>query len=98
MKDERRERAREGKSEQIASGVLSPVTEIFGSALVPISWIPSILPISLPFLWKSRGDGLLSLVVQTRSSSPKDYEAPPRLNERRWLVSAPLQRQSFILY
>ena len=49
---------------------LGPVTEIFGSALVPASPIPSILPRSLPFHWQSHGGGLLSLVVQTRLSRP----------------------------
>ena len=49
---------------------LGPVTEIFGSALVPASPVPSILPRSLPFHWQSHGGGLLSLVVQTRLSRP----------------------------
>ena len=49
---------------------MGPVTEIFGSALVPASPVPSILPRSLPFHWQSHGGGLLSLVVQTRLSRP----------------------------
>ena len=49
IKDERRERVRETKRELMASDVLGPVTEIFASAVVPVSRIPSVLPVSLPF-------------------------------------------------
>ena len=69
------ERQEEGKTrhekhELMASDDLGQITELFGSALVSASPIPGILPRGLPFCWKSRGDVLLSLLVQTRLSSP----------------------------
>lgn len=60
----------ERKRELMASDDLGPVSEMFGSVLIPGSPISTIFPRGLPFPWKIRGDGLLSLVVQTRSSSP----------------------------
>ena len=48
MKDEKRERVSERKSELTASDDLGPITEIFGSALVSASPIPSILPSPIP--------------------------------------------------
>ena len=49
IKEERGERARARKRELMPSDFLGPVIEIFGSALVPMSQIPRILPISSLF-------------------------------------------------
>lgn len=47
IKDERKERRRE--SELMAFDFLGLVTELFGPALAPVSWIPSTLSINVPF-------------------------------------------------
>ena len=51
IKDDWRKSGKERNNELIASDFLGPGTEIFGSALIPLYQIPSILPTSLPFPW-----------------------------------------------
>lgn len=87
-----KERGRERKL--MGFDFLGPVTEIFGPALAPASWIPSILLISLPFGLSQLKLGSSHVWSRLHSRVLPDSEAPPRRKERHALVLAPLEIRS----